>query len=115
MQADLNIARNGEVVSPLQKLVNEIDILMSIGRNMLITNLNASGDLEEYLFKSGISAETVATNIRTNIEANVSPGHGASISVDASFFNGKGVRDILFVNIILETKATKAERQYVIQ
>jgi hypothetical protein len=111
---DLNIAKNGEVASKLQRLINEIDILLSTGRNLLVTNFNANCDLDEYLFKSGISATVVSNHVKDIIVNNVSKTD-IFIDVDASFLNGKAVKDILFIDVTLTLDDTSSSKRYIIQ
>lgn len=94
---DLNVAGLGEVATPLQKLLQEIDIIMTVERQSLITNYTTNHGIDKFLFKTGVNASSVATYVKELIYANISTDYGYSINVTVEFLKGLHDKDTMLV------------------
>lgn len=94
---DLNVAGLGEVATPLQKLLQEIDIIMTVERQSLITNYTTNHGIDKFLFKTGVNASSVATYVKELIYANISTDYGYNINVTVGFLKGLHDKDTMLV------------------
>lgn len=99
MQADFNIVSGGETAQPLQKLLQEIEILMTSDGQTVITNYNAGNNLEKFLWKQGLSATFVASSIEQMLADNCYVPTGFGISVNVEFLDSKQSKDLMFIDI----------------
>jgi hypothetical protein len=115
MAVDLNIAVNGETANPLQRLINEVDIIMMNADDWLITNNDSGQSLQEYLFKSGLSETSIARDIQSRLDANISKDSGFKVIVECSFINLNAHKDMLYINVILTNQVAHRKLTYTIQ
>lgn len=94
---DLNVVGLGEVATPLQKLLQEIDIVMTVERQSLITNYTTNHGIDKFLFKTGVNASSVATYVKDLIYANISTDYGYNINVTVEFLKGLHDKDTMLV------------------
>lgn len=114
MAVDLNIAVNGETANQLQRLLNEIDIIMMNADDWLITNNDFGDTLRDYLFKTGLSENIIARDIQDKLDANVSKDSGFMINVECRFINMNATRDMLYINVIVANQVTNRKLTYTI-
>lgn len=103
---DFNIVSGGEIASPLNRLLQEIEIIMTIEKYQLITNPALDANLEQYLFKHSGSASTVAAKLQKLIEANVTNDSNYDIVVTAEYLSSSGVKDMIYVDICVYLSGT---------
>jgi hypothetical protein len=96
---DFNIVSGGEIASLLNRLLQEIEIIMTIEKYQLITNPALDANLEQYLFKHAGSAPAVASKLQKLIEANITNDGNYDIVVTAEYMSSGGVKDMLYVDI----------------
>jgi hypothetical protein len=111
---DLNIIANGETASPLQKLLQEIDIIMTAGRASLVTNYRPDDRLDKFLFKSGVSAEHVRKQVENLVLTNLSTTYGYRINFDVKFVKTKAPKDLMYIEIQVETDGRREKLSYVL-
>lgn len=108
---DLSIYNNGETAQPLEMLVQEIDILMQARHQTVITNYQPGNDLDKYLFKNGVNANTVARQVQDAIMENCHIPTGFTVNVNANFMSTSGNKDMLYVEIAVMTNDTANIKQ----
>lgn len=111
---DINMIANGEVATPLQRLLQEIDVIMTAGAASLLTNYEPRKTLDRFLFKTGVNKDYVAREVHQKILANISPDLQFEISVNAEFLKGLKDKDALLVNIIVDAENAHEELSYTI-
>lgn len=95
---DFNIVVGGETASPLNRLLQEIQIVMTSSTLDLITAPMVNANLEQYLFKQGVDPDYAANQIKQYIVNNVTNDGQYDIDVTAKFMNGQGINDVLYVD-----------------
>lgn len=111
---DFNIIANGETASPLQKLLQEIDIIMTAGMASLVTNFRPDDRLDKFLFKSGVSASYVKKQTESLVMTNISTTYGYHIDFDVKFVKTKAPKDLMLIEIIVETNGKHKKLSYVL-
>lgn len=94
---DYNIAANGEVASPLNQLLQEIETII-VSDGDLITMPNSKLNLDQYLFRFGLSEQVIANRIQRVLDENLMNPEGYTISVSVQFLKGRHNKDTMLVN-----------------
>lgn len=111
---DLSIANVGEVASPLTRLLQEIDIIMTSANESIITNYQPGKGLDRFLFKTSVNGDYVARQVKELIIANIDTELDYDIDVNVQFIRGRHDKDIMYVNIIVDASGANEQLQYAI-
>lgn len=106
---DLNIVTNGEVVGPLHRLLQEIEIVMT-ANGYILTMLSNDMDLDKYLFKTAVNETMVAQRVQQLINDNVDNIEGYIIEVTAKFMKGLQAKDTLILDTAIFLKGELQEQ-----
>lgn len=107
---DLNIYGAGETALPLDLLVQQIDILLQANHQTVITNYQPENDLDQYLFRNGVNANTVASQLQDNIMENCDVPDGYTVHVEANFLSTLGAKDLLYIEIQIYCGTTSVQQ-----
>lgn len=109
-KVDYNIVQNGELASPLNQLLQEIEtIIVSDGKMITMSNDDVL-NLDQYLFKNGLDASAIASRIQSVLDRNIIDNRGFLISVSCRLLNGQQRRDTLFIDVEVYAGTTLKER-----
>lgn len=109
---DLNIVGIGETATPLQKLLQEIDIIMTTNKESLLTNYNKGYDLEYYLFKTKVDSSVVERRIMQMITTNITSAYDFDISVSVQFISTRANKDLMYINVTVDGSGNHEKLSY---
>jgi hypothetical protein len=99
MTVDLDLVNYGECSSPMQLVLQEIDIIMTCERYQLIHAKDAYVNTDSYLFKTGLNTEAIASSIETKLNTNVGNPEHYYIKVEAGYLPIRDANELLLINI----------------
>jgi hypothetical protein len=98
---DFSLLDNGETANGLLMIIQEIETIMTAKPLDLITNHALFIDLDNYLFKHGVSTAQVALTVQNMLDSGVTNSLGFDIETTCEFFATEHTNDLLLVQIMI--------------
>lgn len=112
---DLDLVNGGETSSPILRIMQEIDIIMSASKYQLIHASDTYINFDGFLFKSNLNTNAIASTVLSKINSGISHDNKPVIEVEAGYIGTVKLQEILLVNVSITMPQGQSEvMQYTI-
>jgi hypothetical protein len=109
MLVDFDIVSGGETASPMQRLLQQIDIIMTAMQYQIIHDAKLFINFDGYLFKTGLNTGSIADRIKSKISDGIDNQAGYLINVEVGYVSTNKPNDLLLVNIVITSPSNESE------